>query len=55
MSNARYTVLGWVVWQVARRVVKRKLGTKPVKIGAAAVVALALGVGAYAALSRGGE
>jgi hypothetical protein len=39
-----YTVLGWVVWQIASRVARRKIQQNRVKIGAAGVV-LAVVVG----------
>ena len=49
MAGTRgYTVLGWVVWQVARRVIKKKVAENQVKLGAAAVVLLVL-VGGVAA------
>ncbi len=49
MGKTRYTILGWVVWQIGSRVVKRKLAQPRVKVGAAAVVALALAAGLAAA------
>jgi hypothetical protein len=42
MSSRGYTVLGWVVWQIATRIAKRKMRQNRVKIGAAATVALVL-------------
>ena len=53
MSSKGYTVLGWIVWQVASRVAKRKIAQNRVKLGAAAVVALVLVAGVAAA--RSGE
>ena len=53
MNRTGYTVLGWAVWQVASRVVKRKLAQNRVKLGAAGVVALALVGGAIAARAAG--
>ena len=44
-----YTVLGWIVWQVASRVAKRKMAQNQVKLGAAGVVALVLIGGVIAA------
>ena len=52
MSSKRYTVLGWVVWQVASRVMKKKLAENRVKLGAAGVVVLVL-VGGVAAAKAG--
>jgi len=49
MGRTGYTVIGWVVWQIGSRVAKRKLAQPRVKIGAAAVVALALAAGLAAA------
>lgn len=51
MSSKGYTVLGWIVWQVASRVAKRKIAQNRVKIGAAGVVALVLVGGVVAARS----
>jgi hypothetical protein len=49
MSRKGYTVLGWIVWQIASRVAKRKIAENRVKIGAAGVVALVLVGGVLAA------
>jgi hypothetical protein len=49
MSSKGYTVLGWVVWQIASRVAKRKIRENRVKLGAAGVVALVLVGGVVAA------
>ena len=51
MGTKGYTVLGWVVWQIASRVAKRKIAENRVKIGAAGVVALVLVGGVVAARS----
>ena len=51
MSSKGYTVLGWVVWQVASRVAKRKIAQNRVKLGAAGIVALVLAGGVLAARS----
>jgi hypothetical protein len=51
MNSRGYTVLGWVVWQIASRVAKRKIQQNRVKIGAAGVVALVLVAGLAAAKS----
>ena len=56
MNSKGYTLLGWVVWQIASRVAKRKIQQNSVKIGAAGVVALVLVAGlAAAAKSAGGD
>ena len=49
MQVRGYTVLGWVVWQIATRVAKRKIAQNRVKLGAAGVVALVLVGGILAA------
>ena len=54
MSSKGYTVLGWIVWQIASRVAKRKIAQNRVKIGAAGVVALVL-VGGVVAARAGGD
>ena len=48
-----YTILGWVVWQIASRVAKRKMAQNRVKLGALGVVALVLVGGVIAAKSSG--
>ena len=50
-----YTVLGWIVWQVAQRVVKRKIAQNQFKLGAAAVVLLVLIGGVAAAKAAAGH
>jgi hypothetical protein len=56
-SRAAYTVLGWITWQVATRVAKRKMSQNKVKIGAAATVlgVLVAGLVAVKATSGGDE
>jgi hypothetical protein len=51
MSSKSYTVLGWIVWQIASRVAKKKIKQNQVKLGAAGVVALVLVAGIAAAKS----
>ena len=53
MSSKGYTVLGWIVLQVASRVAKRKIAQNRVKLGAAGAVVLVLVAGVAAA--RSGE
>jgi hypothetical protein len=53
VSSKGYTVLGWVVWQIASRVAKKKIAQNRSKIGAAAVVAGVVIAGI--ALARGDE
>jgi hypothetical protein len=49
MTMKGYTLLGWVVWQIASRVAKRKMAQNRVKLGAAGIVALVLIGGIIAA------
>jgi hypothetical protein len=51
MTIRGYTLLGWIVWQIATRVAKRKMAQNRVKLGAAGVVALVLVGGLLAARS----
>jgi hypothetical protein len=53
VSSKGYTVLGWIVWQIASRVAKRKIAQNRVKIGAVAAIVLVLVAGVAAA--RSGE
>jgi hypothetical protein len=56
MTSRGYTVLGWITWQVAKRVAKRKMGQNKAKIGGAATAALVLVAGLVAAkASIGGD
>ena len=55
MSTKGYTVLGWITWQVATRVAKRKMSQNKAKIGAAATVLLVLVGGLVAAKAAGGD
>ena len=50
-----YKILGWVVWQVASRVAKRKMGQNKVKLGAAGVVVAVLVGGVVAAKANSGD
>jgi hypothetical protein len=49
MKTNAYTVLGWLTWQVASRVAKRKMAENRMKLGAAATVVLVLVGGLLAA------
>jgi hypothetical protein len=49
MSSRGYSVFGWVVWQIATRVAKRKLRQNKVKLAAGAAVLGVLLVGVLAA------
>jgi hypothetical protein len=58
-TNRRgYTILGWLVWQVGSRLVKRKVGQKMaenrVKLGLVGVVLLVVGGGLAALAVRSG-
>ena len=49
MNSKGYTVIGWVVWQIGKRVAARKMAQNRVKLGAAGLVALVLVGGVFAA------
>jgi len=53
MSVRGYTFLGWVVWQLGSRIMKRKIADNQVKLGAAGVVLVVL-LGGVAAAKAGG-
>jgi hypothetical protein len=55
MSSKGYTVLGWVVWQIASRVAKRKVAQNRVRLGAAGVVLGVLVAGVLAARAGSGD
>ena len=38
MSSRGYTVLGWITWKIANRVVRRKLHANRSKVAAIAVI-----------------
>jgi hypothetical protein len=52
MRTNGYAVLGWLTWQVASRVARRKMAENKAKLGAAATVALVLVGGLLAARAR---
>ena len=45
----RYSVLGWLVWQIARRQARRRWHAARLKLGAAILIGLVLAVGAAVA------
>jgi hypothetical protein len=55
MSSKAYTVLGWLTWQIAMRVAKRRMSQNKAKLGAAATVLLVLVGGLAAARATGGD
>jgi hypothetical protein len=55
MTSSGYTVLGWVVWQLGSRIVKRKITDNRTKLGAAGVVGLVLVGGILAAKAGSGN
>ncbi len=50
-----YKILGWVVWQIASRVAKRKMAQNRLKLGAAGVVAAVVVAGIVAARAASGD
>jgi hypothetical protein len=55
MNSRGYTVLGWIVYQVGSRAVRRQVAQNRVKFGALATVALVLVGGILAAKATGDE
>jgi hypothetical protein len=55
MKTKVYTMLGWAAWQGIVILVKRKLGTNKVKLGAAATVVGVLAAGIVAARTAGDD
>ena len=55
MNSKGYTVIGWIVWQVGKRVAARKMAQNRVKLGAAGVLALVLIGGIVAARAGSSE
>jgi hypothetical protein len=55
MSTKGYTLLGWVVWQLASRVAKKKAAQNRVKLGAAGVIALVVVGGIVAGRATAGS
>ena len=43
IGTRRYTLLGWLVWQIGTRVAKKKVKANRTKLGAVAAVGLVLG------------
>jgi hypothetical protein len=55
MTRRGYTVIGWLAWQVLRRVVPRQIVQNKVKLGAAATVAAVIAAGIVAARATSGD
>jgi len=55
MKTKVYTMLGWMAWQGATIIGKRKLSDNKVKLGAAATVGLVLVAGLVAARATGDD
>jgi hypothetical protein len=49
MTTKGYTFLGWVVWQLGSRLMKRQITQNRAKVGAVGVIALVLIGGVIAA------
>jgi hypothetical protein len=52
MRKPGYTMLGWIVWQLGRRVARRKLEENRVRLRAAGAAALAVAAGIVLARAR---
>jgi hypothetical protein len=55
MPTKGYTVLGWIAWQIATRVAKRKMAQNKAKLGAAVTVFAVLVAGVLAAKATAGD
>ena len=55
MTKRKYTIIGWLVWNLATTIARWKLSRNKAKLGAAAVVALVLVGGVVAAKSTGDD
>ena len=55
MRTKGYTLLGWIVWQLASRVARKKAAQNRVKLGAVGVVALVIVGGIVAGRSAAGS
>lgn len=55
MTTKGYTFLGWIVWQLGSRILKRQIKDNQVKLGAAGVVLLVLAGGVAAARAGGSD
>ena len=55
MSTRGYTLLGWIVWQIASRVAKKKAAQNRAKLSAVGVVALVVIGGIAAGKTRGSD
>jgi hypothetical protein len=55
MTPKSYTLLGWLVWQIGKRVARRKMAQNKLKVGAAATVALVVAAGLAAGRAATGS
>jgi hypothetical protein len=55
MSSQGYTFLGWVVWQLGSRIIKKKISDNQMKLGAAGIVVAVLVGGVIAARAGSGD
>jgi hypothetical protein len=55
MTSTGYTFIGWIVWQLGSRIMKRKIADNQTKIAAAGVVAAVLVGGVLAAKAGSGD
>ncbi len=54
MTTRGYTILGWLTWQIAKRVGKRKMDQNKAKLGGGAAALGLLALGLIAAKATGG-
>jgi hypothetical protein len=55
MTTRGYTALGWLAWQLIKRIVRPTLEQNKVKLGAAATVGAVLVAGLLAAKAAAGD
>jgi hypothetical protein len=55
MTTRGYTILGWLTWQIAKWVGKRKMDQNKAKLGGGAAVLGLLALGLIAAKATGGR
>ena len=55
MKARRYSALGWIVWKIMTRVVRRKAARNRARAIAVAAIGLVLGAGAAGARARRGH
>jgi hypothetical protein len=55
MGTKGYTIIGWIVWQIGKRIAAKKMTQNRVKLGAAGTLALVVIGGVIAARAAAGD